>query len=87
MGITRLSTKGHIVLPKNIRDAKAWKPGTEFYVEETADGILLRPTPRFAESALDEIVGCLRSKHKKTPTQMDAAISEGVGRRHGGGRY
>ena len=43
METTRLSTKGQIVLPKNIRTSRAWVPGTEFTIEETADGILLRP--------------------------------------------
>jgi AbrB family looped-hinge helix DNA binding protein len=33
MEITRLSTKGRIILPKAIRDARAWAPGTEFTVE------------------------------------------------------
>ena len=35
METTRLSTKGQIVLPKGIRAARAWEPGTEFTVEET----------------------------------------------------
>jgi AbrB family looped-hinge helix DNA binding protein len=38
MEITRLSTKGQIVLPKGIRASRAWGPGTEFTVEETGNG-------------------------------------------------
>src|SRR5580658_3848144 len=34
METTRLSTKGQIVLPKALRTSRAWKPGTEFIVEE-----------------------------------------------------
>jgi AbrB family looped-hinge helix DNA binding protein len=88
MQTTRLSTKGQIILPKNIRTARAWGPGTEFTVEETSDGILLRPARRFPETRLDEVVGCLRSKRKPiTPAQMQNAISREVKRRHDRGRY
>jgi AbrB family looped-hinge helix DNA binding protein len=88
METTRLSTKGQIILPKNIRVARAWVPGTQFTVEETEDGILLRPAGLFPEADLEEVAGCLRSKRKsKTPSQMRAAIDREVTRRHDSGRY
>ena len=88
MGTTRLSTKGQIILPKNIRVSRAWGPGTEFTVEETGDGVLLRPTGRFPAAALAEVAGCLRTKLKsKTLAPMRAAISREVMRRHDRGRY
>jgi AbrB family looped-hinge helix DNA binding protein len=88
MGTTRLSTKGQIILPKNIRDSRAWAPGTEFTIEETGDGILLRPAGRFPAADLNQVAGCLRSKRKsKTPAQMRAAIGREVIRRHDRGRY
>jgi AbrB family looped-hinge helix DNA binding protein len=52
METTRLSTKGQIVLPKEIRVSRAWSPGTEFTIEETGDGILLRPLPVFPKPPL-----------------------------------
>ena len=86
--ITRLSTKGQIILPKSIRDSRAWAPGTEFTVEETGDGILLRPAGRFPATDLGDVAGCLRYKGKaKTPAQMRAAIGREVMRRHDRGRY
>jgi AbrB family looped-hinge helix DNA binding protein len=88
METTRLSTKGQIILPKNIRTSRAWGPGTEFTIEETSDGILLRPGVRFPETSIDEVAGCLPSKGKpRTLAQMDAAITHQVGRRHDRGRY
>ena len=88
MEITRLSTKGQIVLPKTIRTSRAWGPGTEFTVEETSAGILLRPAVPFPETDLDQVVGCLRSKRTlKTPAQMRAAVEREVIRRHDRGRY
>src|ERR1700733_4872436 len=64
MPTTRLSTKGQLILPKDIRTARAWGPGTEFTIEEIDNGILLRPVTRFPASGLDEVAGCLRSKGK-----------------------
>jgi AbrB family looped-hinge helix DNA binding protein len=88
MDTTRLSTKGQIILPKGIRDSRAWGPGTEFTVEETGDGILLRPAARFPDAKLDEVAGCLRSTRKsRTPAQMRAAIAREVMRRPDRGRY
>ena len=88
MKTTRLSTKGQIILPKGIRVSRAWGPGTEFTVEETGNGILLRPTARFPEADLAEVAGCLRSNRKsKTPAQMSAAIGREVMRRHDRRRY
>ena len=93
MEITRLSTKGQIVLPKSIRTPRSWEPGTEFTVEETPDGILLRPAGYFPATDLNEVAGCLRSQRKsKTSAQsgakeMRAAIGREVNRRHDSGRY
>jgi AbrB family looped-hinge helix DNA binding protein len=85
---TRLSTKGQIILPKNIRDSRAWAPGTEFTVEETGDGILLRPAGRFPEAKLADVAGCLRSKGRaKTLAQMRAALGREAMGRHDRGRY
>ena len=88
METTRLSTKGQIILPKGIRDARAWGPGTEFTVQETGEGILLRPATHFPDTQVEEVAGCLRSRRKpKTPGQMRAAIDREVMRRHDRGRY
>jgi AbrB family looped-hinge helix DNA binding protein len=88
METTRLSTKGQIVLPKAIRASRAWAPGTEFTVEESGDGILLRPAAQATEAQLDRLVGCLRSKRKPaTDADMRAAIRKAVKRRHDLGRY
>ena len=88
MEITRLSTKGQIILPNRIRLSRAWTPGTEFTVEETADGVLLRPAGQFPRTELEDVAGCLRSKGKtKTLSQMSDAIGREVKRRHDRGRY
>lgn len=88
METTRLSTKGQIILPKGIRVSRSWGPGTEFTVEETGEGVLLRPAAHFPDTNLAEVAGCLRSKRKsKTPAEMRSAIGREVKRRHDRGRY
>lgn len=93
MQTTRLSTKGQVILPKNIRTAHVWGPGTEFAIEETTSGILLRPVLPVKKSSLDAVVGCLVPKRKassrgpKSLAQMDTAITREIRRRHDRGRY
>ena len=88
METTRLSTKGQIILPKSIRASRDWAPGTEFVVEETPDGVLLRPTELFPRTTLEEVAGCLRSKLKPpTRAQIRDAVAREVKRRHDRGRY
>ena len=88
MEITRLSTKGQIVLPKGIRISRCWGPGTEFVVEEREEGILLRPTGHFPDTSLIDVAGCLRFKGKaKTLEQMRSGIAREVARRGDRGRY
>ena len=85
---TRLSTKGQVILPKDIRVSRALQPGAEFIVEDTSEGILLRPKSRFPRTTLDEVAGSLPYKGKpKTLAQMRAAVKREVIRRHDRGRY
>jgi AbrB family looped-hinge helix DNA binding protein len=80
METTRLSSKGQIILPKSIRATHAWGPGVEFMVEDTAEGVLLRPLKPFTPASLDEVVGCTGySGPARTVEEMDAAIAQGVG--------
>jgi AbrB family looped-hinge helix DNA binding protein len=84
---TRLSTKGQVVLPLEIRTARSWGSGTEFAVEETLDGVLLRPIRPGPSATLDMVVGALHRKGRaKTLAQMDAGVQREVRRRHKLGR-
>jgi AbrB family looped-hinge helix DNA binding protein len=83
METTRLSSKGQIILPKSIRSAHHWEPGLEFQVEDTADGVLLRPVKAFKQTSLEEVVGCTGYQGpSKSVEDMEAAIAAGVKARH-----
>ena len=59
MSATTLSTRGHIVIPKELREARNWLPGMSLEVEEWPQGLLIRPAgPRlFAPSTLESVMG------------------------------
>jgi AbrB family looped-hinge helix DNA binding protein len=85
---TRLSSKGQVILPKSVRDARHWGAGTEFVVENTAEGVLLRPVKRLRPPRLDEVAGCLRSSRPAaTVVEMEAAIGAEIAARRDRGRY
>lgn len=88
METTKLSSKGQVILPKAVRDARSWAPGTEFVVEEVAGGIMLRPLRLLPTTSLEAVFGCLNYKGRaKTLAQMEKAVAQGVEERHGRGRY
>ena len=88
MGTTKLSSKGQIVLPKSVRDARHWPPGTEFSIQEVSEGILLKPVPSVKRTEFADVFGMLRYKGPaKTLGEMEHAIKKGVQERRDSGRY
>jgi len=88
MTVTKLSTRGQVVLPKTVRDRRGWRPGTEFLVEETPSGILLRPQRPFAPARFEDVRGILKYKGRpKTVEEMNQGIAKAVKERHARGRY
>lgn len=88
MATTRLSTKGQIILPKSVRDAGRWAPGTEFEVSARDGGVFLRPKLAEKRYTLDDLYGCLPyDGPAKTLDDMqrgiDAAMSERWKRKSG----
>jgi AbrB family looped-hinge helix DNA binding protein len=85
---TTVSTKGQVILPKAIRERRKWCAGTRLVVEETPDGVLLKPAPLFPPTRSEDVAGMLKySGPPKTLEEMDAAITAEVKRRHARGRY
>ena len=80
METTRLSSEGQVILPKSIRAKHAWGAGVEFMVEDTSEGVLLRPLKPFATSSLDEVIGCTGyNGPARTVEEMDASIVQAGG--------
>jgi AbrB family looped-hinge helix DNA binding protein len=82
MATTRLSTKGRLVLPKDVRERQGWEAGTVLEVVERGDAVLIRPVGTAPEARLEEIVGCTGyGGPGRTVEEMDEAIEREALRR------
>ena len=82
---TTLSTKGQLILPQGVRRARNWGPGTRLMVEDTPEGVLLRPVSVFAPTNPNDVFGSLRyAGPPKSIEEMDAGIIAEARRRHAG---
>jgi AbrB family looped-hinge helix DNA binding protein len=80
---TTISTKGQVVLPRAIREQRRWPAGTRLIVEDTKDGVLLKPARVFAPTRPRDVFGSLpHSGPPGTIEEMDAGISREAKRRH-----
>jgi AbrB family looped-hinge helix DNA binding protein len=85
---TTVSTKGQVILPKAIRQQRRWHPGTQLVVEDTIDGVLLKPAPLFVPTHPKDVFGSLsQAGPPKTLEQMDAGIAQEARRRHARSRH
>lgn len=59
MDTTTLSKDGQLAIPKALREARGWRAGMSFAVEEVPQGLLLRPVDvsPFPPSSIDQVVG------------------------------
>lgn len=85
---TTLSTKGQVILPKSVRTQRKWKAGQRFEVEDTPEGVLLRPESPFPRTRYEDVFGSAGyTGPVKTLDDMEAGIVKEVLRRHARGRY
>jgi len=81
MATTTLSTKGQVIIPKEIRERRGWAAGLTLEVEERGDGVVLRPARALPRTMVDDLLGCLPYKGRpKTIAEMEAGIAKGTRR-------
>lgn len=75
---TRLSTKGQLVIPKEIRERHGWEPGVDLEIEDRGNHVEVRLAEEgFPETTLEELIGCARYEGPAyTAEEMNAAIAE-----------
>ena len=72
---TTLSTKGQVILPKAIRQALHWEAGMRLVVENTPEGVLLKPLPAFVQTRPEDVFGSLACDGApKSLADMDAGV-------------
>jgi AbrB family looped-hinge helix DNA binding protein len=80
---TTVSTKGQVILPSAIRQRREWRAGTRLLVEETPEGVLLRPVPAFPETRPEDVFASLPHCGKpKSLEEMEAGVLAEARRRH-----
>lgn len=72
---TILSSKGQVVIPKELRDARQWQAGMNLIVEEVPQGLLIRAakTGLFPVTTIEDVMGCARYEG---PTLSDKEIAK-----------
>ncbi len=87
--IITLSSKGQVVIPKEIRDELHWEAGTQLTLVANASGVTLKVAPKKTGRNLAELIGMLRHNGPQLPTEelcapvdysADWEKSEGCGR-------
>jgi AbrB family looped-hinge helix DNA binding protein len=79
MRTTVLSSKGQVIIPKTLRVARRWGPGTQLEVHDTPEGVLLRPVAPVNKVALASGLAAIRQRvgyrgPAVSVEQMDAAV-------------
>lgn len=76
---TRLSTKGQLIIPKEIRDRYGWEPGVELEIEDRGDHVVVRRVESLPETRLEDLVGCAGYRGpRRSLEEMEEAIAKGA---------
>ena len=74
---TTLSSKGQIVIPRQIRQRHGWRPGVTFTIVDEGDALVLKPATTRRTTSLEEVIGCAGyTGPKKSLADMDAGVME-----------
>jgi AbrB family looped-hinge helix DNA binding protein len=77
----RLSTKGQLVVPKEIRERHGWSAGTELVFEDQGDRVILRQVENLPPTRVEDLIGSTGYRGPaKSLKEMDEGIAEGARR-------
>lgn len=76
---TTMSSKGQVIIPKDVREALSWTAGTELVVEASEDGVTLRAATPFPRTEIKDVVGCAGYRGpRRSLAEMKAGIARGA---------
>lgn len=64
-----LSSKGQLVIPKEIRDELHWDAGTQIALVSSASGVTLKAVPKKTGRKFADLIGLL--KHEGAPLSIE----------------
>jgi len=70
----KLSSKGQIVIPKEIRDELHWQAGTQLTLVSSISGVTLKTAPKKTGGNLGDLIGML--KHDGPPIPVEALCGQ-----------
>lgn len=77
MATTRLSSKGQLIIPKEVRDRHGWRAGTELEVEDQGGVVVLRRKKPWPPTRIEDVSGCLKYDGPPVSVEdMNAGIDE-----------
>ena len=76
---SRLSTKGQLIIPKEIRERHRWRAGVALEIEDHEDCVVVRLADSAPETTLEELFGCTGYQGpRRSLEDMEAAIAKGA---------
>ena len=85
MATTVFSTKGQLVIPKELRDAKGFGPGVRVEAVEHPEGVLIRIVPSRKKRPVSDLFGILKPFYDGPPisvNDMNEAVAESAVERY-----
>jgi bifunctional DNA-binding transcriptional regulator/antitoxin component of YhaV-PrlF toxin-antitoxin module len=80
------STKGQVVIPKDVRDAKGFVPGARAEMVDVPEGVLIRAVRRpMTKRPITELFGILKNSYNGPPItveDMNEAVAEAAVERY-----
>ena len=74
---TRLSTKGQLIVPQEVREHLGWEPGTILEVEIEGDSVVVKRALDVPQATVDDLLGCANYRGpRRSIEDMDQAIAE-----------
>lgn len=75
----KMSTKGQVVIPRELRERLGWGEGTRLEIVSQAGGVMIRPVRPYPLTTVDDLLGILKyDGPAKSLDEMDAAITKGA---------
>ena len=76
MARVKLSTKGQVVLPKDVRDRHGLKAGAELELVDRPSEIVLRKASHVVPTRIEDVAGCLfrKGQRPRTLREMDQGV-------------